>query len=317
MMPKLLLWALGAQLVLGGLLIWQAATDFSLFRGDGGSAARTTAPAAVAPAGTDAGAGAAVPSARLDRFDADRAMAWARRQVELGPRPAGSAAQRQAAELLRAALPNGRFVDIGGGLRNIVGSLPGRGRPILIVAHYDTTPVPDYVGANNSAAGVGAVIELARALRRHPPRSGRPVQFLLTDGEEAPEYPVNGEFYGRGLRGSRFAARTSRAGQVIVLDFIAQTGLRIPREAGSDRALWSALRSAARRIGVGAVFPAAERAEVLDDHTPFARRGIPAIDLIDFDYACWQKACDTLDQLDVRSLDASGETVLELVRTLR
>ena len=82
-------------------------------------------------------------------------MEWARRQVALGPRPAGPGAQRQAAEFLREALPGGRFVEIGGGLRNIEGSLPGRGGgAILLVAHYDTTPVPGYVGANNSAAGV-------------------------------------------------------------------------------------------------------------------------------------------------------------------
>jgi len=310
MTPKLLFWALGIQIVLGALLIWQAADDFSLFRDEGGGDAGGR-PAAVAPA---------VPAPRVDRFDAARAMAWARRQVELGPRPAGSEAQRQAAELLRAALPGGRFADLGPaypGLRNIEGSLPGRGRPILLVAHYDTTPVPGYVGANNSAAGVGAVIELARALARHPPRSGRPVHFLLTDGEEAPEYPVAGDFYERGLRGSKVAARTSRAGQVIVLDFIAQKGLRIEREQGSDPRLWERLRAAARRVGVARVFPDATRAQIIDDHTPFARRGIPAIDLIDFDYPCWQKPCDTMDKLDERSLDASGETVLELVRTLR
>src|SRR3954471_16073271 len=123
--PKLLFWALGIQIVLGGLLIWQAANDFSLFRDEG--ADNTRAPA-VAPA---------VPKPRVDRFDADRAMDWARRQVALGPRPAGSDAQRQAAEFLRAALPNGRFVEVGSAhpsrvpLRNIEGSLPGTGRPIL------------------------------------------------------------------------------------------------------------------------------------------------------------------------------------------
>ncbi|UGS37773.1 M28 family metallopeptidase [Capillimicrobium parvum] len=312
MTPKLLFWALGIQVVLGGLLIWQAANDFSLFRDEGGG--DTGKPAAVAPA---------VPEPRVDRFDADRAMDWARRQVALGPRPAGSDAQRQAGELLRAALPAGRFVELGPTnsshppLRNIEGSLPGRGRPILLVAHYDTTPVPGYVGANNSAAGVGAVIELARSLRRWPPQSRRPVHFLLTDGEEAPDHPPKGDFYEQGLRGSKAAARTSRAGQVIVLDFIAQKDLRIEREQGSDPQLWERLRAAARRVGVARVFPDESRGEITDDHTPFARRGIPAIDLIDFDYPCWQKPCDTMDKLDVRSLDASGETVLELVRTLR
>jgi hypothetical protein len=247
-------------------------------------------------------------------------MAWARRQVDLGPRPAGSPAQRAAADFLVTALPNGHFVELGPahpGLRNIEGSLAGRGQPILLIAHYDTTPVAGYVGANNSAAGVGAVIELAKALRRDHKPTDRPIRFLLTDGEEAPTYPVAGDFYEQGLRGSKAAARTIAAGDVIVLDFIAQKGLRIEREAGSDPDLWAKLRGAAKRVGVGAVFPDETRSEIQDDHTPFARAGMRAIDLIDFDYPCWQKPCDTLDQLSTRSLDASGEAVLQLVRQLR
>jgi glutaminyl-peptide cyclotransferase len=304
--PKLLLWALGAQLLIGGALLWQAATDFALFRGDDAK----PSPAAVAT----------LPAASVDRFDARRAMRWARRQVALGPRPAGSPAQRRAAEFLRPALPGGRFVELGPehpGLRNIVGELAGTGKPILVVAHYDTTPVPGYLGANNSAAGVGAVIEIARALKRDQRPTDRPVQFLLTDGEEPPTWPPEGTFTDVGLRGSTHAAATMDPGEVIVLDFVAQKGLSIPREQGSDPELWAQLRAAAQRVGAARVFPDAERGTITDDHTPFAGRGIPAIDLIDFDYPCWQKPCDTMDKLSRRSLDASGETVVELVRTLR
>ncbi|HEU4657866.1 MAG TPA: hypothetical protein VFR97_10085, partial [Capillimicrobium sp.] len=82
--PKLLFWALGAQLLLGGVLLWQAATGFSLFRDDD-DGSRPAATAMVAP----------LPEPTVDRFDAARAMRWARRQVALGPRPAGSPAQRR------------------------------------------------------------------------------------------------------------------------------------------------------------------------------------------------------------------------------
>jgi len=315
--PKLLFWALGLQLLLGGLLIWQASTGFALFGGGGDDQPSTAPPAKAAPAPAAVARAARVPRPRTDRFDAPAAMAWARRQVALGPRPAGSAAQRAAAAFLVKALPGGHFVDIDGGLRNIEGELAGTGKPILLVAHYDTTPVPGYVGANNSAAGVGAVIEIAKALRRDQKATDHPVRFLLTDGEEAPTYPVSGDFYSQGLRGSRAAAPTADAEAVIVLDFIAQKGLKIPREAGSDPALWNQLRAAARQVGVGSVFPDTLRSEIEDDHTPFARAGLPAIDLIDFDYPCWQQPCDTMDQLSTRSLDASGEAVLQLIRTLR
>jgi len=316
--PTLLFWALGIQLILGGLLVWQASTGFALFGGgDGETATQQAPPATSAPAVATT---ATVPRAKVDRFDAPAAMEWARRQVALGPRPAGSPAQREAAAFLVKALPNGRFVDLGPtypGLRNIEGSLPGRGEPILLVAHYDTTPVEGYVGANNSAAGVGAVIELARALKRDQKPTDRPIRFLLTDGEEPATYPISGDFYEHGLRGAKVAAQTIRAGDVIVLDFIAQKDLRIEREAGSDPILWQQLRRAARQVGVGSVFPDEARSEIQDDHTPFVRAGMRAIDLIDFDYPCWQKPCDTMDKLSTRSLDASGEAVLQLVRQLR
>src|SRR5690349_11299509 len=138
---------------------------------------------------------AAVPKPNVDRFDASRAYALAARQVALGPRPPLSAAQRKAAAFLRADLPNGRFEAVPGGLRNIVGSLPGRMPAILVVAHYDTTDVPGYLGANNSAAAVGAVVELARDLRRDQRRGDRAIRFLLTDGEEAPRPFDGNDFY--------------------------------------------------------------------------------------------------------------------------
>ena len=45
------------------------------------------------------------------------------------------------------------------------------------------------------------------------------------------------------------------------------------------------------------------------------QRGIPAIDLIDFTFACWHETCDDLSAVSERSLDLSGEAVLEMLRT--
>src|SRR4051794_39699175 len=261
----------------------------------------------------------AVPKPKVDHFDAARAYSLAQRQVALGPRPPLSAAQRKAAAFLRAGLPNGRFEEVGGGLRNIVGELPGRMPAILLVAHYDTTDEPGYLGANNSAAAVGAVVELARALRQDRRKGDRAIRFLLTDGEEAPR-PFDGkDFYDKALRGSRayVAAHRAEIQRVIVLDFIGNRRLRLRRDQSADPALWARLQAAARRAGVGRVFPSAPQGAVLDDHTPFLRAGIPAIDLIDFDYPCWQKACDTMKQVSRASIDAAGEAVLGLVSELR
>ena len=92
--------------------------------------------------------------------------------------------------------------------------------------------------------------------------------------------------------------------------------MRIPREELSDRGLWRALRRAAQRVGVAAVFPAGAQGGVLDDHVPFIEQGVRSIDLIDFDYPCFHRPCDNLSRISARSLDAVGETVYELLRRL-
>jgi Peptidase family M28 len=263
-------------------------------------------------------AGATAPLHPGAPFDGTYAYGLTKLQVDAGPRPAGSATQRAVAEKLVKLLPNGHFEPVPGGLRNIVGSLPGRMPAILLVAHYDTTDVPGYLGANNSATGVGAVIAIAKALKSDPPaKARRAVRFLLTDGEEAPSGFE--DFYAEGLRGSKayVSAHAKELREVIVLDFIALHDELLRRDPTSDRPLWGRLRSAAARSNTLAIFPDQVQGTVLDDHTPFLRAGIPAIDLIDFDYPCWQKVCDDLSQVSRVNLTKVGRTVLELIRAER
>ena len=49
---------------------------------------------------------------------------------------------------------------------------------------------------------------------------------------------------------------------------------------------------------------------------PRLQNYVVAIYLIQWPYRCWHRPCDNLDAVDRRSLDLSGEAVLELVRTL-
>jgi len=254
----------------------------------------------------------------VNRFDADRAFAELRAQVRLGPRPAGSPASRRLAERLRRALPGGRFEPVPGGLRNVVGRLPGRRPALLIAAHYDTKDVPGFIGANDGASGTAVVVELARALRRAARRPGGPeLQFALFDGEESPAGAS--DFLRAGVRGARahLAAHRGELGALVLLDFVGDRDLALPRERGSDAALWSRLRAAARRVGVARAFPDRTTDEIYDDHTPFTRAGVPAIDVIDFTYRWFHTRADTLDKVSPRSLDAVGEAVAELALGLR
>ena len=205
------------------------------------------------------------------------------------------------------------------GPRNVVGQIPGTRPAIVLGAHYDTEAFPEgFVGANDSAAGTAAVLEAARALRRLRRPAGAPeIRFVLFDGEE--ESRPTDDFYRDALRGSKayVAAHRREVGAMVLLDYVGNRGLRLPREGTSDPRLWARLRSAASRVGKASTFPPGTGTGVLDDHTPFLRAGIPAIDLIDFTYRYADTLEDTIDKLDARSLDAVGETVVELLRDSR
>ena len=238
-------------------------------------------------------------------------------QVALGQRPAGSPASKQLGEQLRGQLPNGAFEQVPGGLRNVVGSIPGDTPAIMIGAHYDTeVQPPGFVGANDGAAGTAAVVELARTLERGLPEGHREVRFVLFDGEEEPPGCPEVQFQSCGLRGSKAYVAShlgeGEVGEMVLLDYIANKDLQIPRELNSDKPLWSALREAADRVGAGDFFPGGEQGPILDDHIPFLQAGVPAIDLIDFSYEFADTVEDTPDKLDPAALDAVGEAVAEL-----
>jgi glutaminyl-peptide cyclotransferase len=249
---------------------------------------------------------------KVDRFDS--AAAWRRLvyQVKLGPRPAGSEQSLRLARRLRRLLPRGHFEPVPGGLRNVVGTVRGREPGYVVVgAHYDTKDIPGFVGANDGASGTAVLTQLARTIRR--PR--HTIKFILFDGEESPRGST--DFFRDGLRGSKVAARRYRdARAMVLLDYVGEKGLRIPREASSNEELWERLRRAARRVGAGVVFPDDTQASVGDDHVPFIQQGIPAIDLIDFDFDCFHRPCDNLSVVSEGSLDAVGETMVNLLARL-
>jgi glutaminyl-peptide cyclotransferase len=269
--------------------------------------------------GEDSRPGAALARAKVDRFDGGRAWKHLKHQVALGPRPSGSEPSRELAAYIRARIPRGHYENVEGGLRNVVGRIPGSKPAIAVAAHYDTKDLPGFVGANDGAGGTAAVLELARALRKADRPKGAPeIRFLFFDGEEATD--DDRPFEETGIRGSTAYAKR-HAGELdalVLLDFVAEKGaMRIPRESSSNLSIWRRLRAAAKRVGAGKAFPDETSGAVTDDHTPFLERGVPSVDLIDFTFPCWHKRCDALSAVSERSLDTSGEAVLELLRSWR
>jgi Zn-dependent M28 family amino/carboxypeptidase len=263
-------------------------------------------------------------------FDADRAFADLEAQVAIGQRPAGSPASRETAELIAARLREAgvRDVRIQGPHLNVVGTIPGdqSSEAIVIGAHHDTKDDvgPGFEGANDGASGVAVVLELARALA--PRVQGPPIHLALFDAEEA---RGDRDFLSDGLRGSRqyveYARRGSRQGTpplneigaMVLFDLVGDCDLQIPYEPNSSRNLYDQFAEGAGKVD-GNADPFEGKADpILDDHIPFREAGIPAVDLIDFEFgpgpspgAYWHTPEDTLDKVCAESLDAVGEAAL-------
>jgi glutaminyl-peptide cyclotransferase len=284
---------------------------------------------AAALAGCGGGENGATPADR-GGFDGERAYEDVRKQVELGPRPAGSAASRRLTRLLagelRAAGVEG--VRVQRPERNVVGMIPGRDEGFVVVgAHHDTKDgIAGFVGANDGASGVAVVLELARTLPRPLPGPG--VAVALFDAEEARgERPFSED----GARGSSQYVRYARAGgrqgvpplgrieAMVLFDMVGDCDLRIPRETFSDEGLYRLFAEAAD----GAPFEGTTAA-IADDHIPFVDAGIPAVDLIDFSFgpggtpgAYWHTTEDDLDKVCPESLEAVGAAALEAIPRIR
>jgi Zn-dependent M28 family amino/carboxypeptidase len=158
------------------------------------------------------------------------------------------------------------------------------------------------------------MLEIARVLQKiKRPKNASPIWFVAFDGEEATD---DADFMGTGVRGSKAFAKkyAKRIKELVLLDFVANKNLAIPYEQSSDASMWADLREAAERVGSDSAFPDTQQGVVEDDHTPFLQRGVPAIDLIDFNFPCWHKPCDDLTAVSKASLDKSGEAVLEFLR---
>ena len=67
-----------------------------------------------------------------------------------------------------------------------------------------------------------------------------------------------------------------------------------------------------QKLGLDAFVPVPGQA-VIDDHEPFLRAGIPAVDLIDFDFPQWHTTADTPEVCAAASLDQVGRLLLSLI----
>ena len=259
-------------------------------------------------------------------FDSSRAWEHLRRQVAIGPRPAGSAALAECrryilAELKAAGIdareqPFDAMTPLGViKMINVIATIPGR-RPerIALATHYDTKLFRElrFLGASDGASSTAAVLELGRVLKAR--QNDFTIELLFLDGEEAvntewrdPDNTYGSKYY---VRAARQAGTLAGLKALVLLDMIGDRNLDIRRDTYSTPWLTDIVWGSAATLGHGATF-IRENFAVEDDHLPFLTAGVPSVDIIDLDYPQWHTAEDDLDHVSARSLQIVGDVVLD------
>jgi len=253
-------------------------------------------------------------------FDGQRALADVQTQAAFGPRIAGSEGHDKIRAWMREELESaGWMVEVhqtqrlGHPIFNIIAKRSAEPPQIILGAHYDTRLVSDRdpdpakqnqpgPGANDGASGVAVLLELARTLPEDIP----PTWLVFFDAED------NGRIEGWDwiLGSSAFVEELSPTPQaVVIVDMVGDADLNLYYEINSDARLRAQIWETAAGLGYDDVFIQQEKHSILDDHHPFLQAGIPAVDIIDFDYPHWHTMQDTPDKVSAESLQAVGETL--------
>lgn len=270
-----------------------------------------------------------LPTPVSGNFDGERAYQDVLHQTVLGPRVPNSAAHEQTRAWIRETLENaGWFVEEqefeaqGHRGYNIIAkrskNAPGK---ILLGAHYDSRILADHdpdldkrnqalPGANDGASGVAVLLELGRTI----PAEIDNVWLVFFDLEDNGRIPTWDWLLGSRAFVDGYALNADEVEAVVILDMIGDADLNIYLEKNSNEAIRAEIWAEAEKLGYADAFINEEKFSMLDDHTPFLEAGIPAVDVIDFDYPYWHTTEDTADKVSAESLQITGKTILSWLK---
>jgi hypothetical protein len=293
------------------------------------------------------GASTAPPAPAKSDFDGDRAFAHVRKQVEFGPRPAGSAELEQTRNYLidqlksyglkvtpdefQATTPIGERKMV-----NVTAELPGESNDVVIISsHYDTKYFKDFkfVGANDGGSSTGALLEIARVMAASKQKPKLTYWFVFFDGEEAfcldwdqchnpnpadPKTPLPDHTYGSRRYVAQLIGKNelARVRAMILLDMMGYKDLRLGRADLGTSWLIDTVWQTGKHLGYGDVFIDSVEGVGDDDHGPFLQAGVDAMDIIQLstygktDSEYWHTKEDTLDKISAKSLKVVGDAVL-------
>jgi glutaminyl-peptide cyclotransferase len=269
-------------------------------------------------------------------FSGASAYEFTRRAVDFGPRPPGSAALGKlrsymvkeltaagcevSEERFTAQTPNGPVA-----MSNVLCRLKGsEGKRVLVVSgHYDTKFMPgrNFVGANDAGSSTGFLLELARSQAKV--KRTRDLWIVFFDGEEAfGNWSRTDSLYGSRHQADAWerSGFLGRIDALINVDMIGDKDLNIQQDLNSSEHLRELVWRTALDLGYYKKQFEASATALEDDHIPFRQKGVPAIDIIDFEYGVlnryWHTEQDTMDKLSPTSFEVVGRVVTEALRRL-
>ena len=271
-------------------------------------------------------------------FDSTRAFGYLHAQCDLGPRNPGSEGHHRAIDLflnhfsgLKIPIQKQTFIhsDMATGqkveLTNLIVTVKGKNpklSPVVFCAHWDSRPRADQeanpalhdrpiLGANDGASGTAVLMELANAFKLKPPL--QTIYIVLFDGEDyGREGNIEEYFLGARYFADHLPAKNIQ--YALLLDMVGDKDLKLQMEQNSvaqNPSLTNAIWKRAESLGLTAFKPGLGP-NVLDDHIPLQKKGIHAIDIIDFEYPPWHTLGDTPDACSAHSLGMTGPLLLNL-----
>ena len=290
---------------------------------------------------------------KLPTFQSYSAYHYIEAQAAFGPRVPNTVAHRACGDYLAAQLERfgakvyNQYADLMAydntllKARNIIGAYqPESRKRVMLCAHWDSRPYADYdpdpkkhhtpiLGVNDGASGVGVLLEVARQLQQQAPAIGIDIIFFDAEDYGTPTFYrgsykedtwcLGSQYWGRVPHVDNYNARFG-----ILLDMVGGRGATFYQELFSKRTAGKEMKKiweAAHHLGYGAYFPKKEGTEVTDDHVyVFNLRQIPCVDIINYDPKgdtgfgeFWHTTGDTMEQIDRATLQAVGQTVLQVI----
>jgi glutaminyl-peptide cyclotransferase len=248
-------------------------------------------------------------------FDGERALRDVVYQTNLGPRVPGSIAHSQAVSWMQTELEKSGWQvqiqetqEMGHPVRNVIAQRSKSGPWIILCAHYDSRQYADQdpdISKHKLPVPGAVLLELARVL---PADMNLNIWLVFMDTEDQGNIPGWDWILGSTAFVKSLEAKPDA---VILLDMIGDADLKVYLERNSTQTLALEVWDTAKKAGYGDIFIAEPGPSILDDHIPFLQAGIPAIDIIDFEYPYWHTTQDTSDKVSAHSLKVIGDTVID------